>query len=436
MENHQITKLGIFIWLLAAAFYLYEFFLRTFIGSVIPEITKALHLDTEQLSIIGSAYYFTYGLMQIPVGMLIDRYGARLLLTIATIICVIGVFLFAIAQSFYLGIVGRLCMGLGSSFGFIALLVLALNWFPRKHFGFMAGLTQLLGALGPILAGAPLVLLLYASHDNWRLVLSAIGILGLVIAVLIGLFVRNKPKRFKYQTIFLQLPESLWKRLICLLKDLQAWWIVIYAALNYLAIALLGAVWGTAYLQARGMTHSAAAFVASMIWLGLAIGAPTIGFISDRMKRRKSIMTLCAALGIIIILAIIYCPGKSKELFAILFFGLGIAGSGQSLSFALMSEHVATNLHATALGFNNSLMMFSATFIIPLISLLIQFSIHHHVTTGIIYQQKDFTLSLLTLAGLYACGLFIAVFALKETYCRQQHEPFPLKSNQIHKALH
>jgi MFS family permease len=436
MEDRQITKLGLFIWLLAALFYLYEFFLRTFIGTIVPEITHSLHLDAEQLSIIGAAYYLTYGLMQIPVGMLIDHYGTRLLLSIATVVCVFGVFLFAVAQGFYFGIIGRLCMGLGSSFGFVALLVLALNWFPRKHFGFFAGLTQLLGAFGPILAGAPLVLLLYASHDNWRVVLTGIGILGLVIAVLIALFIRNKPKEFKYQTIFLQIPESLWKRLICLLKDLQAWWIVIYATVNYMTIALLGAVWGTTYLQARGMTHSVAAFVSSMIWFGLAIGAPTVGFISDRMKRRKSVMIFCAALGIIITLAIIYWPGKSKELFALLFFGLGIAGSGQSVSFALMSEHVATNLHATALGFNTAVITFSATFIIPLISLLIQFSIHGHVTTDIIYQQKDFTLSLLSLAGLYALGLFIAIFALKETYCRQQHEPFPLKSNQFHQLLH
>ena len=79
-ENRKIIKLGLFIWLLAASFYLYEFFLRTFIGTIVPELTQSLHLNAEQLSIIGSAYYLTYGLMQIPVGMLIDRYGTRLLL--------------------------------------------------------------------------------------------------------------------------------------------------------------------------------------------------------------------------------------------------------------------------------------------------------------------------------------------------------------------
>ena len=432
MEDHKITKLGLFIWLLAASFYLYEFFLRTFIGTIVPEITKSLHLDAEQLAIIGSAYFLTYSIMQIPVGILIDRYGTRLLLTIATIVCVLGVFLFTIAQGFYLGIVGRLLMGLGSSFGFIALLVLALNWFPRKHFGFMAGLAQFLGAVGPMLAGAPLVLLLYATHDNWRVVLSGIGILGLILAILIALFIRNKPKGFKYKTIFLQIPESLWKRLICLLKDLQAWWIVIYAAANNIALALLGVVWGTAYLEARGMTHAIAALTTSMLWLGLAVGAPAFGFISDRIKRRKSVMIFCAALGIITTLAVIYWPGNSQQTFSLLFFALGLAGSGQAVSFALMSEHVATNLHATALGFNNAFMSFSSMVMIPLISLLIQFSIHGHVASGITYQQSDFTLGLLSLVGFHTVALLVGLFALKETYCRQQHEPFQLKINHFH----
>jgi len=431
-ENSHINKLGLFIWTLAALFFLYEFFLRTFIGTVVHEVTQAMHLNAEQLSIIGAAYYLTYGIMQIPVGILIDRYGARLLLTIAITVCVFGVFLFSIAQDFYLAIFGRLLMGLGSSFGFVGLLIIALNWFPRQRFGFFAGLAQFLGAVGPILAGAPLVMLLYAAHDNWRVVLISIGMLGLILAVLIAIFVRNKPAGYKYKTIFLHFPEPLWKKLIRLFKNSQAWIIVIYALSNYVPIALLGAIWGTAYLQTRGMSQSTAAFVTSMLWLGLAIGCPLFGYISDRIKRRKSVMLFCALLGIITTLDIIYWPGYSKTIFGIFFFALGLAGSGQSLSFALMSEHVPTNLHATALGFNNASLTLSSAFMIPLISLLIQFSIHSHVKSGIAYQQSDFTLGLLSLAGLYVLGFLVAIFALKETYCRQQHEPFKLSIKSIY----
>jgi MFS family permease len=428
-EKSHINKFGLFIWTLAALFFLYEFFLRTFIGTIVDEITKSMHLTPEHLSIIGAAYYLTYGVMQIPVGMLIDRYGARLLLTIAAIVCVFGVFLFSTAQDFYLAILGRLLMGLGSSFSFVGLLIIALNWFPRQRFGFFAGLAQFLGAVGPMLAGAPLVMLLYVAHDDWRVVLTGIGILGLILAILIALFVRNRPPGYKYKTIFLHFREPWWKKLILLFKNSQAWMIVIYAFSNYIPIALLGAVWGTAYLQSRGMSQSNAAFVTSLLWLGLGIGSPLFGYISDRIKRRKSILTFCASLGITSTLLIIYWPGAYKPIFGLLFFALGLAGSGQSLSFAFMSEQVPTNLHATALGLNNTSLTLSSAFMIPLISLLIQFSIHGHIGTGIIYQQSDFTLSLLSLVVLYVLALLVAIFALKETYCRQQHEPFKLKIN-------
>ncbi|MGE0199196.1 MAG: MFS transporter, partial [Simkaniaceae bacterium] len=171
MTKKTITLAALFIWFLASLFYLYEFFLRVFISTISDQVMQDFHLTAQKFAIMGAGYYLAYSLMQIPVGILVDRFGARLLLTIAVVLAAIGGGWFACAHSFEIGFISRCFMGFGSSFAYVCLLMLALNWFPKSHFGLMVGLANLLGALGPFLAGGPLSLLLNLFDNNWRLIL-------------------------------------------------------------------------------------------------------------------------------------------------------------------------------------------------------------------------------------------------------------------------
>ena len=82
-EKSPISALGLLIWGLAAFFFLYEFFLRTFIGSVAHQVIHDLRLNAETFAILGSAYYIAYGVMQVPVGILVDKFGVKLIMTFA-----------------------------------------------------------------------------------------------------------------------------------------------------------------------------------------------------------------------------------------------------------------------------------------------------------------------------------------------------------------
>jgi len=432
LDDRKVTFFGLFIWTLAALFFLYEFFLRTFIGTIADELIHSFHVTPVQLSIIGSAYYLTYSLMQIPVGLMTDRFGVRRLLMFATLTCVAGVFAFSFSHSFYMAVISRFLMGFGSSFGFICLLVLALNWFPQDNFGFFSGLSQFLGAIGPLIAGAPLVWVLQDAHDNWRLVLSGIGFFGVALAVFIAIFVRNHPKRLAYRTVFLERTDSLWQRLLRLLKNGQTWAIVFYSGFVYVSLVLLGAVWGTEYLEAKGFPQSTAAFIASLVWLGLAVGCPVFGFISDRIRRRKPIMVLCGGFGIFVSLAIIYWPAHHAFVFESLFFCLGVAGAGQSLAFATIAEHSERSLHATAMSLNNSMLMFFSTILVPAIGVIIEYSVH--LSSGLtktVYHPHDFVLGFLSMPLFYVVATLISMLGIKETYCRQQHELFKLSRDDV-----
>ena len=93
--EQKIRLIGLFIWVIAALFFLYEFFLRTFVGSIAEQLISSLKLNIDQFTILGSAYYLAYGIMQIPVGVLVDKFGVKKIMVFATLTCALATFLFA-----------------------------------------------------------------------------------------------------------------------------------------------------------------------------------------------------------------------------------------------------------------------------------------------------------------------------------------------------
>lgn len=416
----KLSFLAFFVWWLASLFFLYEFFLQVFLSTVSKQIMQDLHLDASSYSLVAAAYYLPYSLMQIPVGILVDKFGARKLLTFSVISCAIGVFGFSMTHGFATAFTGRVFMGLGASSSYVSLLVLALNWFPKKHFALMVGVANLLGAMGPFLAGGPLSYLLGLFNNDWRLIMVSIGIFGIGLAIMIGIFVRNSPSRSKNAVIHLNpSQDSLLSQLKLLVNNRQAWVIVLFSGFIYVSLPLLGAYWGTGYLQSRGLSRTVAASLSSMLWVGYAIGAPLFGKISDSIKRRKTPLIIAAFIGVIASGLIVYLPTSEVFIYGILFFSIGFASSGCSPAFAAISENVPKSLQATSIGFNNSMITFSAALIPPIISYLIEWGVpegsHHYTVAN--FQQGLFLMPIF-----YAVALFFSLFFLKETYCRSQHE--------------
>jgi MFS family permease len=426
MRRVHSRFIGLFICLLAALFFLYEFFLRVFISTISIDVMREMHLNAQMFSIMGAAYFFMYDLMQIPVGVLIHRFGMRLLLILAVFFAALGSIWFSFSYGFSQAFFSRLLMGFGSSFAYVCLLVLALNWLPRNHFGFIVGIANLFGVIGPMLAGGPLAFFLKYFNNDWRIVLLGVGIFGLLFAGLIGFVVRDGPVKKENGLIYIDpYTESLRIHLKRLLKNFQVWSIVLYAGMLYSCLPLLGAYWGTAYLQLRGMERVAAASISSCLWLGVAVSAPLLGMISDRIKRRKPILCGCALLGVFASFCIIYMPVVRPSIFAYLFCCIGVASSGTSISFAVMSEHVSRKNHATAIGLNNTLLFFPA--LIPIITgFLIEESARARYSIGE-YILSDFQHGLFLMPLLYSAAFFIAFFVIEETFCRQRLDMIQVK---------
>lgn len=423
--DRSVSFQGIFIWFIVAFFFLYEFFLRTFIGSIAHQVIRDFRLTIEQFSLVGSAYYLAYGLMQMPVGILSDKFGVKRIMVFATLVCAAATFLFVHSDGFTDALISRFLMGFGSSFAFICLLVVASNWFPARFFGLFAGMSQFVGMMGPALAGGPLISWLIRSHVKWQHALSSIGAIGVVLALLSLLFVKGKPKEGRENITYLTLTASSLEKLKHLLRSKQAWVVALYSAGVYLPIAVMAAAWGTDFLQSVGLQQKTAAYMISISWLAYAVGCPFFGFLSDISSRRKPYLLFCAVLGVFSMTGILFCGSTSPWVYEILFFGMGLACSGQNIGFAAIAEHTRPEIKATSLGLNNASMTITCAVVPVLIGYLISFSSGSSDAEHL--QKQDFILGLSVLILSFAISTILSAFAFKETYCKSQKSVVLLK---------
>jgi len=297
----SVTKIsikGTVIWLTCAVFFMYEFLLRTILGTFEHPITHDLNLNLIQFALLSStAYLIVYSIMQIPVGIIVDKFGLKKTLFWACLICSLSVFGFGMTHTFNSAVVFRVLMGLVSSFGFICLLVAVYDWMPQQNLALFIGLSQLIGTMGPIFAAGPINSLASASHVDWRSVFFLLGIIGMLIAFVVLMVVRNS-KNYTGSFQIIKRTNSVVNSLYSLLRQPQAWLIALYSGAIYFTIEYLSENSGKEFLMLHGYTSNITSFMVTVSWIGYAIGCPLLGFISDRTGSRKPMMILSSLLSL------------------------------------------------------------------------------------------------------------------------------------------
>ena len=188
-SKHQRAWL---IWVIAAGFYAYGFFQRVAPSVIVDDLMLAFALDATLLGTLSAAYFYTYAALQVPLGVLIDRVGAKRILALGALAAAIGGILFALAGGLTAALAARALIGAGVAVAYIGTLKLVGAWFPLERFGLLAGLTLAAGTAGAVGAQVPLALVVEAF--GWRPTLLAMGVFGLLLAALILMVVRDAPR--------------------------------------------------------------------------------------------------------------------------------------------------------------------------------------------------------------------------------------------------
>src|SRR3989338_3340653 len=136
------------VWALAASFFLFEYVTRVAPSVMANQLMQEFHVYALGLGALSAFFYYPYIVMQVPVGMLVDRFGPRRLLTVMVLMCALSNFIFGIAHNIWMADLGRFLMGFSSAFAFVSCLKLATSWFYPIRFPLLAGITQALGMVG------------------------------------------------------------------------------------------------------------------------------------------------------------------------------------------------------------------------------------------------------------------------------------------------
>jgi len=412
MADNKFQAKGFLIWGLCCLFFLYEFFMRTVIGSYQHSLMQDLKLTSFEFSLLSTTIFsLIYGFMQVPVGIIIDNIGLKKSLIIGAIFCAISSIIFSYSTTYIMAMISRMFMGVGASFGFICVLVSVCDWMPNKYNALFIGLSQFIGTLGPMFSAGPLNSISKELGASWRSLFFSLGLFGVVLVILIFLFVENRTVTKGDYTI-LNKPEKIITSFVRLFSRIQPWYIAFLSAGLYFSVEYLSANEGRSFLLLKGINITSASYMLTISWIGYAIGAPSLGFLSDILERRKIIMALSAILGLISILMVFYLSG---ELFLqVAFFLLGISASGQSIGFAAMAEQFKKNFIAIGFGLNNGMISFFSAINAPAIGFLLDTTKKNQVPT---LDEYLFVFDMsLVIPAIATC--IIAIFLIKETYCK------------------
>lgn len=393
--------------LLCAAFLFYKYVLQVYPGIITDDLMREFHLDGLGLGNLAANFFYAYLVTQIFVGILLDKYSARLLGTLAILAGALGALIFSKTYNIHMAELGRLLMGFGTAFATVCYLKNAAVWFRPQRFAFVSGLLATAAMAGAIAGQAPLALLV--GCFTWRTTIWYVGIVGLVLGALFFLLVRdsnaenNQLSQVKYGVS--------WQDVFSVLKNRQNWLLTFYSGLIFTPIAVFGGLWGNPFLvTVYHITTKEAATVTASAFLGLAVGAPILGLLSDKMGQRKKVMiwgTLLAALAIIVV---VFSPNLNlTALIALLFtFGFGIGAF--MLCFALGKEANSLALAATVVSMINLGDPIFGAFTEPLIGKILDLGWQGQVLDGIrVYSAMDYRIAL-SLLPLY---LIIAALFLR-----------------------
>lgn len=402
------------ICLLGAMFYLYEFVLQVSPGVITKELMRDLHLNAAGLGTMAACYFYAYAPMQLPAGLLYDRFGPRRLMTIAILACAAGALFFSMTEGVALASLGRFLMGIGSAFSFIGALLLVSRWFRPQYFAAIAGIVGLMSSLGAIAGEAPLAAAV--AHWGWRHSIEWIAYAGGFLAIIVYLVVRDGPPDLLNQYRLTQPGEM--KRLRDVCGNRETWWIALYSFAIWAPIVAF-ALWGVPFLEkAYHLDTSTASLACSMMWLGIGLGGPVVGWWSDNMGRRCTPLTLCGMIGLVSVTAVIYVALPTTMLFVFMFL-FGIASSAIGLAFAVVKDNNHFHYVGTAIGLNNMATVAGGALFQPLVGILLSSHSTGVMQAGIpVYAVSDYRIALAVVPFCYLCSALISKFFLRETHCQ------------------
>lgn len=346
-------------WILAVGYAL-VYFHRLCPAVVAVDMMKDLGAGGTLLGVLGAAYFYPYAVMQLPAGLLSDSWGPRRTITLFFVVAFAGSLLLGLSSSLSLAIAGRILVGLGVSMLFVPTMKILAEWFRVQEFATMTGILMAMGGLGSLTAATPLALL--SARLGWRACFVLVGGATFVLAVLVWVFVRDRPSELGWSSpaqtgggrpAAIGLGEGI-RRVL----SLPAFWpLAVWFFFDCAIFFSFGGLWGGPYLMhVYKLTKAQAGQVLSMFAVGMIVGSPLLGHLSNRVFRgRKPVLILVSVVSVALTAALAFATDTLSlpALYAVCF-GLGVfTSSGVVIGFTGAKELFPVQMAGTSTGLAN-----------------------------------------------------------------------------------
>lgn len=365
----QLKPLFLLAWALCAVFYFFQYAVRSAPGVMQHELSAAW--GGNHIGGMISAYYVAYALMALIAGVLLDRYGPQR--TIPYGIAVVGLGCLVFAQgSEAAGMAGFVLQATGAIFAFIGASYVAARYLPSRMLALFIGLTQCLGMAGAAFGSKPVHMLIDPAgslHLSWQYVWIGFAVVGFVLAVATWMVMpRDSGDSASHHGPLSA--ASLVQPFKTVLANPQSWLAGVIGGLLFLPTTIGALVWATSFLNGgKDLSMAAAATEASMVPIGWVIGCPLLGFLADRLGRRKPVLIAGALVMLAAGLTAIYVPHGLLPPYSVALV-LGIASGAGMVPFSMMKETNPSAVKGTAAGVMNFLVFLTSGIVSPFISRL------------------------------------------------------------------
>ena len=408
----------------AAALYFFSYLHRVAPAVVAADLMRAFSITATTLGALAAIYPYTFVVMALVAGSLVDTAGPRWTLAGGGFTMAAGAALLGVAPVFAVAFVGRLLVGIGASVLLIAWLTLLAEWFRPDEFAMVSGSTQGIGNVGALMASTPLALLVEAL--GWRETFVVIGAATALAALLAVFVIRDRPEAMGWPPLHRQPTRAttladVLRGIPMVVGNARTWPPVLAAAGIYAAQVTFVGLWGVPYLtQVYGFDRVRAANALAVVAVGTIVGAPLVGWLSDRWLRRRRLPFV----GCTLIYAACWLPlafpalRPSPAMLTPLFLLMGLSASGLVLVWACAREVNDPGRVGIVVGFCNMPIFLGIALVQWLTGVLLDTRWQGLATDGVrLYDAPAYTAAF-TLCLAVAIGALVSAALVTETRCR------------------
>ncbi len=406
MPQRKRSFMPYLLWLIPVLFFAYQFILRLWPSLMMQTVMQKFAIDATAYGVLASVYYYGYAGMQIPLAIMIDKYGVRKVLSICAFLCGVATYMFSLTDNWHAALLCRFVIGGCSAVAFLSISKIAAQLFPKSQYSRMVAFSFTIGLVGAIYGGKPINLMV--TEFGWKQVSIALALVSLLIAFFAFLLLPKstaKANAVKEEKLTLAGFKTL-------LSSPSIW---LLGLVNFLLVGSLEGfadVWGVSYaMNAYGLSKNDAAKLLSFVYVGMLFGGPLLAIVSRYIGAELTIS--CCGFGMAALFMHLLTIPMSYDwhYMAAILFSIGVLCCYQVIVFAAGSEMVSLSLLSVIVAFLQCVNMMGGSFFHTVIGSLMDVFWQGEMADGIrVYTLASYNKALLVIPTCAVIGAFISLY--------------------------